>query len=190
MNRRQSGLKRALIAGTATTVFLATTAWAQATTPINIPAQPLESALTELAQQTGVNIVFESRLVAGLQAAKLHATLTAEEAARRLVGTTGLKVASDGAGGLMLQDASRPSLLRVSMVTETATASVPVSAKASTPNASDRLEEIIVTARKRSEDALTIPTAITAISGQDMALRGLDSVLDIATYTPGVTDLQ
>jgi type II secretory pathway component GspD/PulD (secretin) len=104
MNGRQSGLKLALIAGTATTVFLATVAWPQQPTHLNIPAQSLESALNQLAQQTGVNIVFESRLVAGLQSAKLNATLTAEEAARRLVGTTGLKVVSDGAGGLMLQE--------------------------------------------------------------------------------------
>jgi type II secretory pathway component GspD/PulD (secretin) len=104
MSGRQSRLKIALIAGAATTVLLSTTAWAQQPTHLNIPAQALESALNELARQTGVNIVFESRLVAGIQAAKLDSTLTAEEAARRLVGTTRLKVVSDGAGGLMLQE--------------------------------------------------------------------------------------
>jgi iron complex outermembrane recepter protein len=192
MNGRQSALKFAWIVGAATTVFIGTTAWAQAPTHLNIPAQPLESALNQLAQQTGVNIVFESRLVAGLKAAKLDATLTAEEAVRTLVGATGLKVVSNGAGGFVLLEPSQSPAppRRASMISQPAAPSEPVSAPPSTQNASEKLEEIIVTARKRSENALTIPTAITALSALDLAQRGLGSILDIATYTPSVTDVQ
>ena len=101
MGGRKSRLRFALIVGAAIAALAAGTNWAQAPIHIKIPAQSLESALDQLAQQTGVNIVFESRVVEGLKAEKLDATLAAEEAARRLVGASGLKVVSDGAGGLM-----------------------------------------------------------------------------------------
>jgi len=186
MSGRKSGSKYALIAGAVFTVLAAAAAWAQTPTHISIPAQPLESALNQLSQQTGVKIVIERRLVLGLQAEKLDSTLTAEEAARILVGASGLKVEPDGSGGLVVQEPSRaPVMIKVAMVDQTATTSDPVAVQ----SGSETLETVIVTARKRSEDALSIPTAITAISSQDLEQRGLESIEDIANYTPGVTDL-
>ncbi len=47
------------------------------------------------------------------------------------------------------------------------------------------LEEIIVTARKREESVQDVPIAISAFTSDDIREMGLDSVNDIALYTPG-----
>lgn len=49
------------------------------------------------------------------------------------------------------------------------------------------LEEVVVTARKRAETLLDIPVAVTAISGADIEARGIESLQDVALFTPGLT---
>ena len=49
------------------------------------------------------------------------------------------------------------------------------------------LEEIIVTARKRSEGLQSTPIAITAITAEDLEARGIDQIDDIANITPNLT---
>ncbi len=50
-----------------------------------------------------------------------------------------------------------------------------------------QLEEVIVTATKRSESVMDVPLAITAVSGQFIQEANLDNVKDLIAYTPGVT---
>ncbi|WP_426266879.1 TonB-dependent receptor plug domain-containing protein [Sphingomonas sp. LHG3443-2] len=47
-------------------------------------------------------------------------------------------------------------------------------------------QEIVVTARKREETLLEVPVAATAVSGELIERRGLSSLRDIATLTPGL----
>ena len=49
------------------------------------------------------------------------------------------------------------------------------------------LEEIIVTARKREENLLDIPVAITAITGEQVENYGLSDLQDVAKIVPGLT---
>ena len=55
------------------------------------------------------------------------------------------------------------------------------------PVASQGLEEVIVTATKRSESVMDVPLAITAISGEMIRDTNLDDIKDLVAYTPGVT---
>jgi outer membrane receptor protein involved in Fe transport len=48
------------------------------------------------------------------------------------------------------------------------------------------LEEVVVTARKREEKLLDVPIAITALSGSELAERGLTTINDIVQAVPGV----
>ena len=50
-----------------------------------------------------------------------------------------------------------------------------------------QLEEIIVTARKREETALSIPVAVTAVSQEKMEHYNLTRLEDVAELTPQVT---
>ncbi len=52
---------------------------------------------------------------------------------------------------------------------------------------SQSLEEVVVTATKRSEDVQDVPLAITAFSGDFTRDVNLDDVKDLITFTPGVT---
>lgn len=48
-------------------------------------------------------------------------------------------------------------------------------------------DEIVVTAQRRSESIQSVPIAIQAISGDDLADRGVRNAQDLAQYTPNVT---
>jgi len=50
----------------------------------------------------------------------------------------------------------------------------------------DAGQEIIVTARKRSETLLDVPVAVTVISGDALASRGIQSVREAAALSPGL----
>ena len=49
------------------------------------------------------------------------------------------------------------------------------------------LEEIVVTAQKREEAARDVPISMSAFSGDRARELGIDSTLDLALYTPGLT---
>ena len=50
----------------------------------------------------------------------------------------------------------------------------------------DRLEEIIVSARKREERLLDAPVAVTALSARMIDLRKMQSVAEVTNYAPNV----
>jgi len=50
-----------------------------------------------------------------------------------------------------------------------------------------QVEEIIVTARKKDESILETPLAITALTGEEIAAKGIVSFNALAESTPGVT---
>jgi len=52
---------------------------------------------------------------------------------------------------------------------------------------SQGMEEILVTAQKRSESLQDVPISITAFTGTQVRNLGIDSTLDLALYTPGLT---
>ncbi len=46
------------------------------------------------------------------------------------------------------------------------------------------IEEIVVTAQKRTESVQNVPISITALSGDDLARRGLTDLQDVARSVP------
>lgn len=59
---------------------------------LHIPAQPLQKALSSLADQTGLQVVYESSLVAGRVSPSVQGKLTTKEALATLLEGTGLRV--------------------------------------------------------------------------------------------------
>jgi len=51
---------------------------------------------------------------------------------------------------------------------------------------STALEEVIVTAEKRSRDLQSVPIAITAVSAESLKLRGLNTSVDLPAIVPGL----
>lgn len=54
------------------------------------------------------------------------------------------------------------------------------------PSATE-LSEVVVTAQKREETVQTVPLSITAVTGEQMARRGINSVADLARIAPSLT---
>jgi iron complex outermembrane recepter protein len=54
-------------------------------------------------------------------------------------------------------------------------------------SATPEIEEIVVTAQKRSENLESVPVAVTAFSAATRDLIGIESTQDMSDYTPGVT---
>ena len=52
------------------------------------------------------------------------------------------------------------------------------------------IEEIVVTARKRSENLQEVPVAVTAFTGDGMIEQGIDQLSDIAAFTPSLSIMQ
>src|SRR5450759_3461114 len=56
----------------------------------------------------------------------------------------------------------------------------------SSGSATGELAEIVVTAEKRSSTVQTTPLSITALTGEDLASRGLSSAQEIVQAVPGI----
>jgi iron complex outermembrane receptor protein len=68
--------------------------------------------------------------------------------------------------------------------------STPALAQATAPAASPApaaagLEEIVVTARKTSENLVAVPLSVSALSAADLKNRGIESFVGLQDYTPG-----
>jgi iron complex outermembrane recepter protein len=59
----------------------------------SIPAEPLGDALSQLAQQAGLQVMIASKLADGVQSREVNGTYSADEALKRLLANTGLQFA-------------------------------------------------------------------------------------------------
>jgi iron complex outermembrane receptor protein len=62
----------------------------------------------------------------------------------------------------------------------------PAPAPATAKPAADALGEIVVTARKREETVQTVPLAITAFTAEAIERQRIESIQDVAQFTPGL----
>ncbi|MBY8825602.1 TonB-dependent receptor domain-containing protein [Sphingomonas colocasiae] len=158
----------------------------RAKTAIQLPAQPLEQSLKDVARRTGVNILFSPALVSGRRASAIDGTMTAEDAVSRLIAGTNLKIIGDGRGGIVL---------RVRQMGEAraarGAATDPISAGAGQALAAqgdDTAGDIIVTATKSRQRLVDVPASITAETGAQLRRRGATQLQDIVATTPGLSN--
>ena len=59
-------------------------------------------------------------------------------------------------------------------------------AQTSESNANLRLEEIIVTAQKRSESLKSVPISVAAVSGDKIEKAGIENIEDLTSYLPNI----
>lgn len=149
----------------------------------DMPRQPLAAALQSYGQTAERQIIFTNDLVRDRLAPELRGNYSAEEALSRLLEGTDLVATKSPEGVIMIQ--RRPPVTAAPPAPSVIPAAAAVS---SVQQDRPSLEEIVVTARKRSESLVAVPVAVTAFSAKDLASRGvLDPLVDVATYTPGFT---
>jgi len=150
---------------------------AAATLSAPIRPEALSQALLALARQASLQLIYESRLVAGRRSEGVPAGLSVPAALRRLLRGTGLQFKFLNTRTIELLESASPRPERVSRPGVT---SLPGSAVGP-------LREVIVTAEKRKEDLSTMPISAIVLSGRAMERLGVKTMRDIAQISPGVT---
>jgi iron complex outermembrane receptor protein len=167
-----------------------------ATYQIRVAPQSFAQALRSFADQTQLQVVYPAELGAGLTSPGAQGTLTAEQALQSLLNGTGLSyqfindrtiaigAPKPGRGA----DAGAPSLRLASG--EASTQVAQAAAPAAAPQAAQGqrgLEEIVVTARKREENLIDIPIAVTAFSSAKIEAVGVKDLQELSKFTPGLS---
>jgi len=150
----------------AAAVAISSPAQAQAAS-FNIPAQPLANALEAFGKQSGKEILFDWTQVAGKTSSPLSGSMPPGEALTRLIAGTGMVVRQANASTFV-----------VSLGPQVGSAS-PASEAAATESRV-ALEEIVVTAEKRTTNLQKTPIAISVMSNKDLERRHVQSLLDLA----------
>jgi iron complex outermembrane recepter protein len=152
---------------------------------LNIPRQNLSSALTALAKQADLQILFSQELVAGLRSSAVTGSLSGAEALQRLLADSTLEYVVNGADTVVIRQrqAEAPKPVSQSQATRADDAAP---AATDSPEAVG-LEEIIVTAQKRSERLQDVPVAVTALSGETLTRNNVNDTAGLVAMTPSLT---
>lgn len=163
----------------------------------NIKAQPLASALIEFSKQSQLQIMSQIVDLSQRQVSGVSGRHTIAEALSQLLNNTGLGYAStapntiaitatpdsSGAANFELSDAeSRAIRLAQNNVGD----ALPESS-GSNKNESAELEEILVTAQKRSERLQDVPISVSMLGGEQLDHSSYPSLNDAIRTVPGVT---
>jgi iron complex outermembrane receptor protein len=171
---------------------------------VNIPAQPLEGALLELSKQASFQLVLDSSAIADKNAETVVGKMPIREALSRMLRDTNLTYQWSGAHTVTI--ARKTSLRPANGNATTPPASDPrvqlavlaspdrsvalmsaTAAEVSTPTAaSPTLEEITVTAQKRTQKLIDVPISITALDGDALRQAGIQTMLDLSYAVPSL----
>jgi TonB-dependent receptor len=104
MNKLHRRFRRSLVTGIALAALWSSAAVAQSRrVHIQLPSQPMEQALEQVARQSGTDILFARDAVKGLRAPALNGEYDAEAAVRRLLRGTTLTIVHDQSGALVVR---------------------------------------------------------------------------------------
>ena len=171
---------------------------------IKLPAQNVADALNALAQQTGAEFLFPYQLAKARPSSAVSGTYTVVEAVQQLLKGSGLAsgfdkgvlvISVDGAQGSFDQNNegisgmnSKKKLLAATVGFFVGSGAGGVAAEIEEPKANQgsMLEEVVVTAQKRSASLQDVPLSISAFSGDRLAMAGVENSQDLALVTPGL----
>lgn len=163
----------------------------------DIPRQRADAALTSFAQQADITVIFRHDVAKQHQANRLKGRALLPQAVETLLKGSGLRAVFDEQGHLTIVEITgqEADVNKKNSWFITALASIfSLSANAQTTSedeAADKeygnvIEEILVTATKRSESIQDIPASITALGELEIERRGLVSMDDYLSTIPGV----
>jgi outer membrane receptor protein involved in Fe transport len=150
--------------------FPAAPALAAEPTPlaVDIPAQPLAQALAAFARQTGLQVVYVSGIVRNKKSHAASARLGVSEALTRLLQGTGLHFEYLTPDSIRILAAAPP--------------------KTATGISTDgEVEEVVVTANRRSEALQDVPITVEVLTNTTLARLNVSTLDDLVSYLPGVT---
>lgn len=186
-------------AGTLIATALPTLASAQAVS-FDLGHQPMATALTAVAREAGVNILFAPEAVRDLRAPALRGRYTSQEAVDRLLSGTRLEAVTNADRTIVVRTPRQRAARDAAAVAEPMQFAQVQSGAAAASDATSvppAVEEIVVTARRfrdlssASSSKLDValvetPQSITIVPKEVFDSIGLLEVVDVAQYIPGV----
>lgn len=171
--------------------------------PVNIPAGDLRQALLEISEQFGADLVFSPDQVQGLTTGGGHGELTTEQAVSKLLEGTDLELRIDSSGAMLIAphtmknefpqastNADRSiswSLIRLSQADSAAVAAGNTNDSSAAGIGQLKLEEVVVSARRRDEALTMVPASITAYTLDFLERQNIQSFTDYATKIPNLS---
>jgi iron complex outermembrane receptor protein len=171
---------------------------------VNIPAQPLDEALLELSKQASFQLVLDSTVVAHLYTPIVTGKMPIREALSRMLRDTNLTYQWSGAHTVTIahKTSLRPVsgnaapdphfvLAGIASAHGTPATTPDVGPDSNFPGAgvgspSAALEEITVTAQKRSQKLIDVPMSVTALDGEDLQRAGIHTMLELSYAVPSL----
>lgn len=141
-----------------------------------IPAEDLGTALRALEKEHNIELIFVSEDVRDILTDGARGNLTVEETLRQLLNGTGLSYHYVGPKTVTIVPANGPH--------NSDTHDPPG------PKQSTNLDEVIVTAQKRTEYAQSVPVAVGAIGAEQLEEWGATQLSDYAAYLPDLSVVQ
>ena len=150
----------------------------------NIPAEDAPAALRDFGVQSGVAISAEQKDLEGKRLNAVTGSLTVDSALRQLVAGTGLKYVYDASGRAVTLSPAKPA--SVAKPVQASTRGDPPPAAGEPGDEPLLLEEIIVTARKRTENLQEVPISAEVINGQTLADYNIKTLSELSQSIPGI----
>lgn len=135
------------------------------TVRFDIPAQSLDTALTALADQSGLVLLFPSREGAGLRSRGVEGDYTPEDALRQLLAGTGLTYRFTDANTVTVQQAANG-------------------------DGPMRLRDITVTARRTEELVQDVPGSVLAIPSEEIERSNITTIQGVKQRSPNLNIAQ
>lgn len=167
--------RRHLIAAT----VLALAGAAATAADFDIPAQPLDAALAQLARQAGLQLLAPPALVQGRPAGAVRGSMAAQDAARRLLQGSGLAARIEGTTLLVERAASAATLPEVQITAEAERSGTTEGSGSFTTRTMSSATHLPLTMRET-------PQSVTVLSSARIEADNLVDMLDIAKATPGL----
>ena len=177
-------------------LIAATSAQAESTTfEFDIGARPLVDALRTIARRTGENLLVATPLVAGRQAAPLRGSYTADEALKRLLAGSGLRMRRADERSIVIEPTDsgrepmrpRPILLAQAVARPGARSEAASrSGDSEPPAAGQQLEAVVVTATRQSESINHVPLSVSAQTQRALDQQGVRSISDLQAIVPAL----
>lgn len=153
----------------------------ETTRDFQIAAQPLSQALLEFSRQADVIVTVPSDLVRNKRAPQVRGELTPSAALSRLLRGSGLKPFFTASGAITIGEARRFSQRRTP-----GAAAASVGASPSDAAGGALIEEVLVTAQKRTESVQDVPSSVSVFDSRRVRQLHATTIIDYAAYIPGL----
>jgi iron complex outermembrane receptor protein len=175
---------------------------AEVTYAFNIPAEALADTLRTIGQETAMNIVFAPDTVANVRAPAVRGELTAEQAVIRALSKTKLRVRKATANSILIEPLLTGSIatpVRALGKNSQKAASDPPNSQVEPVSAASlavpsivdpeaqSLQEVVVTAQKKSQRLLDVPVPVSVLDTADLAANGQNRLQDYFDQVPGLS---